>query len=80
MVIEVKLMAQFKKHLPDPDCPDHTCSLEVIEHARVEDVMNRLNISKKIPKLFMINYRYAKEDDVLKEGDKLAVYPRLSGG
>ena len=48
MVIEVKLMAQFKKHLPDPDCPDHTCSLEVIENARVEDVMNRLNISKKI--------------------------------
>ncbi len=80
MQIEVKLMAQFKKYLPDPGSSNQTCSMEMKENARVEDVMNRLNISKTIPKLFMINLRYAKEDDVLQEGDKLAVYPRLSGG
>ena len=76
MNITVKLFAQYRDgrfKVQNRDYPDGT---------KAQDVMDELGISEeKLPLgVLMVNSRHQKEDYVLKEGDILALFPKVGGG
>jgi sulfur-carrier protein len=80
MKIEVKLLTQMKKYLPDPDMAGNTRSLEIKANATVREMFIELGIPADMPKVIMLNERQGRLDDILKDGDKVSVFPPVGGG
>lgn len=54
--------------------------LELPEGAKVEDALNALGIKERIYIVIIRNGRAARSEEVLKDGDKLVVFPPIGGG
>jgi len=80
MKIEIKLLTQMKKYLPDPDVAGNTRSLEIREKATVREMFLELGIPVDMPKVILRNDRQGRLDDVLDDGDKITVFPPVGGG
>jgi molybdopterin converting factor small subunit len=81
MKIYIKIYATLRQYLPralevtDPE------GLDVEEDTTVTQVMERLQFPESLRVLALVNGVHTKEDDtVLKDGDKLLIYPLMSGG
>jgi molybdopterin converting factor small subunit len=79
MEIEVKLFANFRDHLPQGS-DRFSCKMAVNSPARVSDVLRKLGVPVKHPKIILINGVHGKEHDPLKDGDVLSVFPPVAGG
>lgn len=79
MKIEVVLYAQLACLLPG-ERTGNTCTMDVQDGCAIRDVLTSLNVPTDSPKILFINGRHAKEDTMLKEGDRLAVFPPIAGG
>ena len=79
MKLEVKLFANFRDHLPEGS-DRFSCTLTVNPSERVADVLQKLGLPKKHPKIILINGVHGKETDALKDGDVLSVFPPVAGG
>lgn len=79
MKVEIMLFAHFMKYLP-PKSDQDSFSLEVDTSARVGDALRKLAIPPDHPKIIQVNGVRATEDDPLKEGDILRIFPPLPGG
>ena len=77
MKIELKLFASLRKYHPlgreDDllDCPDGATPGQII---------SRLNIPDDLAKIVFVNGRKAERTTVLKDGDRLGIFPPLAGG
>jgi len=74
--ITVKLFAQYR---------DNRFKVEqklYLSGSTAQDIMDDLGISEhKLPLgVLMVNSRHEKEDYVLKEGDIVALFPKVGGG
>jgi molybdopterin converting factor small subunit len=76
----VRLLASFRRCLPE----DHTAQAgyqhQVPVGVRVGDVLSDLPIPKNEAYTFFVNGRHAAREQVLQEGDTLAVFPAVGGG
>ena len=79
MEIEVKLFANFRDHLPQGS-DRFSCTVAVNSSARVSDVLRKLGLPAKHPKIILINGVHGKENDTLRDGDVLSVFPPVAGG
>ena len=79
MKVEVKLFANFRDYLPEGS-DRFSCNLEINPSGRVSDILGKLGLPKDHPKIILINGVHAKEDDSLKDGDVLSVFPPVAGG
>jgi len=79
MEIEVKLFATLRDYLP-PGSSRFSCKIEVDGHARVRDILSKLKIPDELPKIILVNGVHGKEEQVLKEGDVLSIFPPVAGG
>jgi molybdopterin converting factor small subunit len=79
MEIEVKLFATLRDYLP-PGSSRFSCEMEVDGHTRVRDILSRLKVPDEIPKIILINGVHGKEEQILKEGDVLSIFPPVAGG
>jgi len=79
MEIEVKLFANFRDYLPEGS-DRFSCTMKLQPSERVADVIERLGLPKDHPKVILINGVHGKEDDRLKEGDTLSIFPPVAGG
>jgi len=79
MNIEVRLFADLRDYLP-PGSDRFSCQLEADDGARVEDVLNLLNISNSMPKIILINSIHGNQEETLKDGDVISVFPPIAGG
>lgn len=79
MKIDVILYAQLACLLPG-DRAGNATTLEVQEGCTVRDVLISLNVPLDAPKILFVNGRHAKDDQVLSEGNRLAVFPPIAGG
>jgi molybdopterin synthase sulfur carrier subunit len=79
MEIEVRLFATLQEYIPKGEMK-HTFKLTVEEGAKIEDVLTRLKIPEKMPKILLVNGKYAPMDSVLLTGDALSIFPPLGGG
>jgi molybdopterin converting factor small subunit len=79
MKIQVKLFANFRDYLPKGS-DRFSCTLTVNPSGRVADVLGKLGLPEDHPKIILINGVHGKEEDLLKDGDVLSVFPPVAGG
>ena len=79
MEIEVRLFATLQEYVPMGEMR-HTFKLAVEEGTQIEDILTRLKIPEKMPKILLVNGKYAPKDSVLQPGDVLSIFPPLGGG
>jgi molybdopterin converting factor small subunit len=79
MKIEVRLFATLAGYLPT--APGRGPGiLEVPDGSTVGVVVSSLGISEEMPAVTLVNGRDAAPEQVLKDGDVLALFPPLAGG
>ena len=79
MEIEVKLFATLRDYLPKGS-DRFSCKMEIDGMTRIRDIVSRLKVPDDIPKIILLNGVHGKEDQVLKEGDVLSIFPPVAGG
>lgn len=79
MEVEVKLFATLRDYLPKGS-GKFSCKMEIDGQTRIRDLLDRLKIPKEIPKIILVNGVHGKEDQLLKEGDVVSIFPPVAGG
>lgn len=79
MEIEVKLFATLRDYLPKGS-GRFSCKMEIDGHTRVVDILFKLRIPEEIPKIILVNGIHGKNDQILKEGDVVSIFPPVAGG
>jgi molybdopterin synthase sulfur carrier subunit len=79
MKIEVKLFATLRDYLPKGS-GRFSCRVEIDSTDTVRDVLEKLKIPERIPKIILVNGVHSNLDRVLEFGDVLSVFPPVAGG
>jgi len=74
MKITVKLFATLRDFGPEIQ------EMNVPENSTIEKVVNSLNLPAEIPLLKIVNGVHTDPQEMLKEGDVLALFPPVGGG
>ena len=80
MKIELKLYASLGRYLPQAVLEKKQGYLEVGEGTTIKALLENLNVPLEAVKLIFCNGIHAKVEDVLKDGDRLGVFPPVAGG
>ncbi len=81
MKLEVRLFAGLKCNNPGlPFFGETEFALEVPEGTTIRGVRDLLAIDPAIPLLSMVNNHHEQEDWVLKDNDRLGMFPPIGGG
>jgi sulfur carrier protein ThiS len=80
MKIELKLYASLGKYMPQVPLEKKQEYLEVGEGTTIKTLLEDLKVPLETVKLIFVNGVHAKEDDFLKEGDRVGVFPPVAGG
>ena len=79
MKVQLILYASLTHHMPTESL-DSAGALDVSAGSTVKDLIDRLKIPAESAKVIFLNGRHAKYDQVLHNGDRLAVFPPVAGG
>ena len=66
--------------MPDPESGDESSKTEIREGTTVSQLLENLNVPPNRIKLIFLNGIHANGDEVLKNGDRLGVFPPVAGG
>jgi molybdopterin synthase sulfur carrier subunit len=80
MKIQLRLFASLAGYLPDQKSGAFSCLMEIEEGTTIESLLKSLKIPPELPKIIFLNGVHAEEATVLREGDRLGVFPPLAGG
>jgi sulfur carrier protein len=80
MQINIRLLASFRRYLPEGHNGQASFRHQVPPGARVGEVLAGLPIPPGEVYTFFVNGRHASRDHLLQEGDTLAVFPAVGGG
>jgi molybdopterin converting factor small subunit len=80
MEITIRLLASYRRYLPEGHDVLTGYSHDVATDACVSDVLDELPIPTSEAFTFFVNGRHAGRDQVLQAGDILAVFPAAGGG
>jgi len=79
MKVYVKLLNVYRKYLPD-DAQGAAYSMDVPFGTRVEELLARVPIPADESQVVLVNGHTPLEEQVLKEGDTIAIFPAMAGG
>jgi len=79
MEIEVKLFATLRDYLPKGS-DRFSCKMNINGPTRIQDILSKLKIPEEMPKIILVNGVHGKNDQVLKEGDVVSIFPPVAGG
>jgi sulfur carrier protein len=79
MKVQIKLFATLRDYLPEGS-DKRSCQMEFDTEPRVIDIFGQLNLPEDIPKIILINGIQSDQDQRLKDGDTLSVFPPVAGG
>ena len=80
MKIEVKLYASLGRYMPEAVLEKGKGYLEVGEGTTIKALLENLKVPLETVKLIFLNGIHAKDNEVLKDGDRLGVFPPVAGG
>jgi sulfur-carrier protein len=80
MEITIRLLAGYRRHLPDAQRRHGEYRLVVPDGAQVREVLATLLIPAGEVPTCLVNGRHARPDQVLHPGDVLALFPAIGGG
>jgi sulfur carrier protein ThiS len=75
--VKVKLLLTFKENVPGGKNPFY---LESDPGITASQALALLSIPPSEPKVILLNGRFSTEEQELKDGDTLTVFPPLEGG
>jgi sulfur carrier protein ThiS len=79
MKVSVKLLTIFRSKLPE-GTEGNTCTLDVPEEYRIEDLLKVFDIPMDSSSVVLINGHSAVGLQQLGEGDEICVYSAMAGG
>ena len=77
--IEVRVYATLQKYVPGQDLKTGS-KIEIGENTSIGSLLNKLGIPVEETKIIIVNGVHAELDFVLKEGDRVAIFPPVAGG
>ena len=80
MQITIRLLASYRRYLPEEHDIPSGYSQHVATDACVRDVLDELPIPSSEAFTFLVNGRHARQDQILQAGDTIAVFPSAGGG
>jgi molybdopterin synthase sulfur carrier subunit len=80
MKIQFNLFASLSRFLPDPRENGFSNLVEIAEGTTIKALLESLQVPPDLPKIIFLNGIHADPTAVLKEGDRLGVFPPLAGG
>lgn len=79
MKIELKLYASFRQYLPE-ESKNNQGMIRFRDGITIDGILEELEIPKEAVKIMFLNGTHAGGDEVLKEGDRLGIFPPVAGG
>jgi len=79
MKVEIRLYASLTRFMPDKSIKKPYL-MELEDGTSIIDVIKSLKVPEDAVKLIFLNGKHATGDRVLKDGDKLGVFPPVGGG
>ncbi len=79
MQVLVKLFGCFRAFFP-PGTGPPSFLMDLEEGAMVRDILARLRIPEREPREIICNHRLGLPEQVLEDGDTVAIFPPLAGG
>jgi sulfur-carrier protein len=80
MKIELRLYASLGKYMPQVPLEKKPGYLEIGEGTTIKALLEELRVPLETVKLIFVNGVHAKDNDILKDGDRLGVFPPVAGG
>jgi len=79
MKIELRLYASLAAYMPGKTA-GHPLIVEVSEGTTIWGLLQQLEVPRKDIKVVFLNGIHATDEDVLKEGDRVGLFPSVGGG
>lgn len=79
MRVDVVLFAHFSGFQPDGKGGRHARTFELEEGTTIADVVAMLGLPDE-PRVIFVNSTHAPEEQELRDGDRLAIFPPVAGG
>jgi molybdopterin synthase sulfur carrier subunit len=79
MKIELELYASLTPYMPKKT-DENPHLVEINESITIGEFLENLKIPTGAVRIIFLNGVHARGDEILKEGDRLAVFPPLAGG
>ena len=80
MKIEVRLYASLARYLPAQGAAGVPEVVEVAEGLTVQELLLQMKVPQDAVKVVFLNGLHATGDQVLKQGDRVGVFPPVAGG
>jgi len=75
----VRLYATLRRYYPEAGA-DGAAVLEMAEGATLTDLLPRFGVPREEAKIFFVNNRQQGDDYLLRDGDRVAIFPLVAGG
>ena len=80
MKVELRLYASLACHMPKQVIGAASQALEVDESTTITGLLKRLGVPQEQVKIIFRNGIHAGGDEILKDGDRVGVFPPVAGG
>ncbi|MFQ5997048.1 MAG: MoaD/ThiS family protein [Dehalococcoidales bacterium] len=77
--VEVRLYASLRKYHPDPGSSEAVV-FSLDNEAKLGDLLDKLKIPREEIGVLMVNGNWQKESYLLKERDRIGIFPLIGGG
>jgi len=74
MKLEIKLFTSLQKFMPN------ACKVELDDPCTVRDLLRKIGINSSEVAITLVNGRHAELDQILCEGETVAIFPPIAGG
>ena len=78
MKIELRLYASLSVYAPE--IGRNAVMVDAGEGTTINDLLNRFKVPVDVVKMIFLNGVHAEGDEVLKDGDRVGVFPPVAGG
>lgn len=79
MRIELALFAKLSARYPVPGSGREPRALDIAEGTTVGALVEHIGLTAE-PRITLVNGRHAPDDQLLVQGDRLAIFPPIAGG
>ena len=79
MKLHLHLYASLASHLPEKS-GRNSCTLEVADGMSIRQLLTQLEIPENAPKILFRNGLHAELDEIIEDGDRVAIFPPIAGG
>ena len=80
MKVELKFYASLSRYMPGKTDGRDLGIAEIGEGTTIRELLERQKVPADAVKIVFLNGVHAGEDEVLKDGDRLGVFPPVAGG